>query len=147
MKESVIEKKVNEYAKKLGFLTYKFLSPSSRGVPDQIYIKNGGVIFIEFKSENGELTPLQKREIKKMRLKGVEVHVINSIDLGVSILDNIEKNRGNKYQGYYDSGANAREDKRIPTGMSLGQRCAWRAGFLDANGISWDEYNMINKNQ
>ncbi len=144
MLESEIEKKVNAYAKKLGFLTYKFQSASCRGVPDQIYIKNGAVIFIEFKSANGKLTPLQNREIKRIRQKGVEVHVINNVDLGVSILDNIVNNKGNKYQSYYEAGANASENEQMTTGMSLGQKCAWRAGFLESKGISWDEYNMVN---
>ena len=56
MKESDIEKKVSIYAKKLGFTTYKFTSPSSRGVPDRIYIKNGITFFIEFKAQGCQLS-------------------------------------------------------------------------------------------
>ena len=55
MLEKQIESKVVKKAKELGFLTYKFSSPSNRGVPDRIFISPyGEVFFIEFKSNERE---------------------------------------------------------------------------------------------
>ena len=49
--ERKIESKISKKAIDLGYLTYKFTSPSNRGVPDRIFInKKGEIFFIEFKS-------------------------------------------------------------------------------------------------
>jgi hypothetical protein len=143
MKESDIEKKVSIYAKKLGFTTYKFTSPSSRGVPDRIYIKNGITFFIEFKSQGGQLSKLQEREIRQVRQQGIDVHVVDNVDMGKAILDNFVSDHSSKNQAYYNLGAQAEYDDIAPANMSLGQKCAWHAGWLDAKGISFDEYQDI----
>ena len=88
MKEKDIEAKITKKAKDLGFLVYKFSSPSHRGVPDRIFISpEGGVFFIEFKSEKGKLTELQNKVITDIRLQGVEVFVVNNVKTGLEILD------------------------------------------------------------
>ena len=87
MKERQIESKVVKKAKELGFLTYKFSSPSNRGVPDRIFISpHGKVFFIEFKSEKGKLTKLQEKVIKDICNYGVGVFVTNSVEVGLQIL-------------------------------------------------------------
>ena len=48
--ESRIEKIVTAYARSKHWLAYKFSSPSNRGVPDHIYLRDGVVFFIEFKN-------------------------------------------------------------------------------------------------
>lgn len=69
MLEKHLEKKITDKAKKLGFLSYKFVSPSQRGVPDRIFIsKTGKVFFIEFKSPKRNITPLQKELLNKWDL-------------------------------------------------------------------------------
>ena len=67
-------------AKVKGWLTYKFASPSKRGVPDVIMIRGGRVVFVEFKHPNGtgKLSPLQEIEINKLRGQDMEVYVINN---------------------------------------------------------------------
>ena len=78
MKEKQIENKVVKKAKELGFLTYKFSSPSNRGVPDRIFITpHGEVFFIEFKSTKGKLTQLQKKVKKDIENCGVKVHLVS----------------------------------------------------------------------
>jgi Holliday junction resolvase-like predicted endonuclease len=67
--------------KKLGILTYKFASPSHRGVPDLILIFPGGkTVFVELKSEKGtgRLSELQKRTIERMRVQGAPVYVAST---------------------------------------------------------------------
>ena len=87
MKEKQIESKVVKKAKELGFLTYKFSSPSNRGVPDRIFISpHGEVFFIEFKSEKGKITKLQEKIIKDISSYGVGVFIINSAEVGLQIL-------------------------------------------------------------
>ena len=87
MLEKQIESKVVKKAKELGFLTYKFSSPSNRGVPDRIFISpHGEVFFIEFKSEKGKLSQLQKKVIKDIEHYNVEVYVIDNVEDGLEIL-------------------------------------------------------------
>ena len=66
MSEAELERKVVAWAKANGVLTYKFSSPSQRGVPDRIFIGKGGVLFLELKAPGKEPTALQLREIKRI---------------------------------------------------------------------------------
>ena len=87
MKEKQIESKIVKKAKELGFLTYKFSSPSNRGVPDRTFISpHGEVFFIEFKSAKGKLTKVQEKVIKDIGEYGVGVFIINSVEVGLQIL-------------------------------------------------------------
>ncbi|MGV3278744.1 VRR-NUC domain-containing protein [Rickettsiales bacterium LUAb2] len=87
MLEKQIESKVCEYAKKKGWWVAKFCSPSNRGVPDRILLKNGKVLFMEFKSSVGKLSPLQQHKINEMCNLGAEVYVVNDIEYGKSIIN------------------------------------------------------------
>lgn len=87
MLEKQIESKVVKKAKELGFLTYKFSSPSNRGVPDRIFISpHGEVFFIEFKSAKGKVTKLQEKTIKDIEHYNVEVFVVDHFEIGLEIL-------------------------------------------------------------
>ena len=87
MLEKQIESKIVKKAKELGFLTYKFSSPSNRGVPDRVFINPfGRIFFMEFKSEKGKLTKLQEKVIKDIGEYGVGVFIINSVEVGLQIL-------------------------------------------------------------
>lgn len=88
MKEKQIESKVVKKAKELGFLTYKFSSPSNRGVPDRLFISpSGEVFFIEFKFEKGKVTKLQEKTIRDIYNYGVNAFIVNSVEGGLKILD------------------------------------------------------------
>lgn len=88
MRESAIEKKVNDYAKRNGWLVYKFVSPAQAGVPDRLYIKNGKVMFIEFKAEGKKPTKLQEHHIEAIKAQGVAVYVVDSVEAGKGVIDN-----------------------------------------------------------
>jgi hypothetical protein len=90
MLEKEIEKKVSLYAKNLGWLTYKFVSPACRGVPDRIFIKDGQVIFIEFKAGKNKCTPLQYAKIEDLRSQGMKVYIINNVDDGKTLFDDLK---------------------------------------------------------
>ena len=88
MKESTIEKVVSNYAKSKGWLSFKFVSPSNRGVPDRIFLKRGKIIFIEFKATGKKLTKLQKFKIDQIRDGGFFlVCIIDLIEKGKQIFD------------------------------------------------------------
>ena len=77
MIESDIESKMRKMVKERGGLFIKFISPSTRGVPDRIVIKNPNrIIFVELKRDGETPTPLQKHIHKKLRALGCEVWVV-----------------------------------------------------------------------
>jgi hypothetical protein len=78
MLESQIEAAAVKAAKADGWEAYKFTSPQRRSVPDRLFIREGRVVFIEFKRPGGKLTSGQEREIAKLRKAGAEVHVCYS---------------------------------------------------------------------
>lgn len=88
MKESVIEKKVKEYGKKLGFTSFKFSSPANKGVPDQIFLKKDAVIFIEFKTKTGKLSALQEKNLHTI---GKNAYVVNCVEDGEKLLNVINE--------------------------------------------------------
>lgn len=66
-RESSVEKDICDYARELGFLTYKFVSPGKRGVPDRMFISPTGLVcFVEVKRPGASPEPLQLREIRLM---------------------------------------------------------------------------------
>lgn len=94
MTEKQLEKAIREKATALGYLTYKFTSPSNAGVPDRIFInKHGYIFFIEFKSKTGKLTSLQKKVHEDFGNRRVNVYVIDDFIIGVRILKVLENKR------------------------------------------------------
>lgn len=93
MTEKQLEKALKEKATELGYLTYKFTSPSNRGVPDRIFINPlGYIFFIEFKSKTGKLTALQKKVHEDFGRR-VSVYVIDNFIIGVRLLKVLENKR------------------------------------------------------
>ena len=86
MLERDIEHKVTDIAKKKGWLTFKFVSPAQRGVPDRIFMKDGRIVFIEFKAPGKKPTELQDHIMRKMVDAGCEVHVCDSVEDGYNAL-------------------------------------------------------------
>lgn len=84
--ERDIEAKACEWAKRQGWLVYKFVSPQKRGVPDRIFFRNGVTHLIEFKSPTGRLSRLQTVQIQRLREQNIAVSVCNSVDEVKSIL-------------------------------------------------------------
>ncbi len=84
--ERDIEAKAVKWAKANGWLTYKFVSPSQRGVPDRIFIKAGHVVFIEFKAPGKKPTPLQAQTIRKLKDAGCEVWVCDNVESAIDAL-------------------------------------------------------------
>lgn len=80
MKESDIEKVLVSEVKKLGGRAYKWISPGNDGVPDRIVIfPNNRPVFVELKTDRGELSALQSVQIKRLRVLGQQVEVVKGI--------------------------------------------------------------------
>jgi hypothetical protein len=88
MLEKTIEEAVRVYAKKHGYSSYKFTSPSNKSVPDRIFVSPKGIIlFVEFKRKGGKLTPLQLYTYKLFQSHNANIFVIYNIIDGKLLID------------------------------------------------------------
>lgn len=87
MRESQIEKKVTEYAKSQGWLSFKWSSPSQRGVPDRMFFKDFKIKMIEFKTKGKKPTRLQEKVHSNLYEQGFFVDVVDSIEAGKKVFD------------------------------------------------------------
>ena len=88
MRESALEAKIVKYCRENGILTYKFSSPSHRGVPDRVMMKDGKVMFMEVKAPGKRLTALQLHEIEKIQKSGVVAGCVDDFSVAVFYLEN-----------------------------------------------------------
>lgn len=87
MTEAAIEAKLVRYAKSKGVLTFKFSSPSNRGVPDRVFMCNGKVLFLELKREGEVPTALQFHTMKKITDMGVTCDWCDNVRQGKASID------------------------------------------------------------
>ena len=81
MLEKEVEKFLVREVKKLGGISFKFISPGNAGVPDRIVIlPNGRVVFAELKTDMAKLTKLQEVQIKKISDLGADARVLRGIE-------------------------------------------------------------------
>lgn len=81
MLEKEVEKFLVREVKKIGGISFKFISPGNAGVPDRIVmLPNGKVVFVELKTDKGKLTKLQEVQIKKISDLGADVRVLRGIE-------------------------------------------------------------------
>ena len=84
--EKDIERKAVAAAKARGWISYKFVSPQQRGVPDRIFFREGKTVLIEFKRPGGRLSKLQELQINRLREAGIPVAVCYSVDEAIEAL-------------------------------------------------------------
>lgn len=93
--EREIEKWLGREMRSFGCLWYKWVSPGARGVPDRIAIlPDGRVLFVELKTENGKLSPLQVQQIERLRTWQQHVAVIRGMDDARDLAARLEKKYG-----------------------------------------------------
>lgn len=81
MLEKEVEKFLVREVKKIGGVSFKFISPGNAGVPDRIVmLPNGKVVFVELKTDKGKLTKLQEVQIKKISNLGADARVLRGIE-------------------------------------------------------------------
>ena len=76
MKEKDLEREYKTLVKKLGGVTYKWVSPGRRGIPDQITFIEGQTYAVELKTKIGRLHPLQKLTHRELAQNGVTVCIV-----------------------------------------------------------------------
>lgn len=81
MLEKVIEERLRDGVKRLGGVAFKFVSPGNDGVPDRLVCLPGGrIAFIELKAPGKKPTPLQIRQMERLRALGQMAVVIDSLE-------------------------------------------------------------------
>ena len=80
MRESELQTKIKDKLTKAGWLVVKLEKTSWNGIPDLMCIRKGIVIFLEVKTENGVVAPLQEHRIKTLNAYGCFSRVVRSID-------------------------------------------------------------------
>ena len=89
MRESLIEKKVCDYAKTKGMLPLKFTPVGTTGYPDRIILCKGGAAFIEFKTLRGVPSPIQLVRIRELEVSGFRVAVVRTVEDGKRFIDGL----------------------------------------------------------
>ena len=90
MTEKDIERFLVNGVKKQGGVAYKFVSPGNAGVPDRLIIMPGGrVYFVELKTDTGQATTLQKRQMERLQRLGCRVNLTYGLDGVKDLLDRI----------------------------------------------------------
>jgi hypothetical protein len=79
MLESKIQASCINYAKKLGWICCKNIKCSINGMPDLSMFRNGETIFVEFKTETGKQSELQKYVEKQLVDQGFKYYLIRSL--------------------------------------------------------------------
>lgn len=86
MRESTVESALVKYAKSVGVLTYKFTSPSNRGVPDRVFIGPKGTLFLEIKAPGKKPTALQEKRMDDIRAAGGIARWTDSGEIGIAYI-------------------------------------------------------------
>lgn len=89
MKESAIQKKIQDYIKSIGGYVVKVVAAPRAGIPDLLCCIKGKFIAFEVKTESGRVSKLQEYNIKQIKLSGGEAYVVNSVNSVNTILDDI----------------------------------------------------------
>ena len=79
VREATIEAYLRDRVKALGGIAYKWVSPGNVGVPDRLIVFPGGTVYFrELKAPGKKPTPLQVRQLEKLKALGFDVGVIDS---------------------------------------------------------------------
>ena len=87
MRESTIEQAVCAYAKIKGCLTLKLSGQNQKGQPDRMFLRDGRVMFIEFKAPGKRPTALQARWLERLADQDFYAAFCDDIDVGKSFID------------------------------------------------------------
>lgn len=95
MRERDIEKTLVSGVKNLGGRAYKWVSPGNDGVPDRIVILPGlRPMFVELKTEKGQLSALQKVQINRLQDLKQDVRVLKGVNEVKDFLEECEHRIG-----------------------------------------------------
>ena len=78
--ENDVEKRLINKIKNLGGATFKFTSPSTKGVPDRIVIHDGMVAFVEVKRPGEKPRALQRYWLKELEHQNTKAAVVSTFE-------------------------------------------------------------------
>lgn len=85
-KEEQVEAAIVTAAETSGWIVRKLKYSCRRGAPDRIMYKHGRVVFMEIKRPGGTLSGLQRKELRLMKERGLDAHVVDSFEQAAEIL-------------------------------------------------------------
>jgi hypothetical protein len=80
MLESKLQASCLKYAKAKGWYVLKIIKCNVNGFPDSALFKDGKTIFVEFKSEIGKQSELQKYQQKQLESQGFKYYLVNNLN-------------------------------------------------------------------
>lgn len=80
MRESTVEEACVSYASSRGWLCRKLKWIGRRDAPDRLFVRQGRVVFVEFKAPGETPRPTQDREHAILRGYGCQVRVYDSFE-------------------------------------------------------------------
>ena len=91
MRESTIESRLREEAKKRGGMAIKFVSPGLNGVPDRLVLMPyGRVAFIELKAPGKTPRASQLKRKRQLERLGFRVYVVDGVEQIGGVLNEIQ---------------------------------------------------------
>ena len=75
MSESKFEQRTSKRLEARGWMAVKLMQTNKNGIPDRMYLRDGQIFFIEFKSAIGRLSEVQNYRIKELRDKHFHVFI------------------------------------------------------------------------
>lgn len=86
--ESKLEGKVRKDARRKGWFYIKIMKASENGWPDRIFFRKGRLLFMEFKTPDGDWTLSEQQELRRKELldNGIEYHLVDSYEDACVIL-------------------------------------------------------------
>lgn len=79
--EKVFERELSKFVEESEGMAVKLLSQFIKGLPDRMYLLHGGVVvFVEFKSTGKKPTKIQSYIHAKIRARGFDVYVVDSVE-------------------------------------------------------------------
>lgn len=91
--ESTVETYFQKQIRLCGGVTFKFTSPSMRGVPDQIALFKGNTYFVELKAPGEDPRDSQIAVHELFDEHGVPVYTIDTIEMVDQFIKNILKTK------------------------------------------------------
>ena len=91
MRESTIESRLREEAKKRGGMAIKFVSPGLNGVPDRLVLMPyGRVAFVELKAPGKTPRASQLKRKRQLERLGFRVYVVDGVEQIGGVLNEIQ---------------------------------------------------------
>jgi Holliday junction resolvase len=77
MTEQQIQSKIIKRYEADGWYVIKLIKTNKNGIPDLLCVKSNDVLFIEVKTKNGKLSPLQEFRMKELNDLNIKAICIN----------------------------------------------------------------------